>query len=324
MEVFMKKTLTLFLALTFILTSLTACKGSNSIDESKTESSFAEISTITSSETSSTQSTVIESAVSTSDITSVEKVVGIYGETEIPDIHITSDGEGKALSYEESDQLALEQSLDSMIFETHTFGEYTVRLVGDKVRTDEANFPGSIYTQKLRIECEKNGVMLYGYTVPFAYFNEYVNYMSLYKNEFRLLTDRIGSYLDWYELENPVLAVKYYYEAAPGITVTKVIDFNVIRNDKIHSMLLGIFDKGIGVDPLDTGDDPEHPRLTLHEEEYGIAAPLGAFSADKFRIADSNTLIDDEAGVKYTFDFEGCFNYNSPKLGHLYTAEWIR
>ena len=321
----MKKFFATFPALTLMLTSLTACNSITPVDESKTESSFTESTVILSTEstTSSAESTAIESTTDMSNLTPVERVVGIYGETEIPDIHITSDAEGKAISYEESHKLALEQSLDSMIFETHTFGEYTVRLVGDKVRTDETFFPGSIYTQNLRIECEKNGVILDGYVKPFAYFNEYVNYMSMFMTEYRLLADKIGSYLDWYELEYPVIAVKYYYEADPEVTVTKVVEFNVIHEDRVKYQFWGTFDKCIGVDPLDNGDDREHPKLILLEED-GVLAPLGTFSADRFAIADSNTLIDEEAGVKYTFDFEECFKPNSPKAGYiLYTAKWI-
>lgn len=51
---------------------------------------LAESNTDSSTETSS-ESTVTESIDSTSDLVSVEKVMGIYGETKIPDIHIRSD-----------------------------------------------------------------------------------------------------------------------------------------------------------------------------------------------------------------------------------------
>ncbi len=311
----MKKPLTLFLALTLILTSLTACNSSTPVDESKTESSNAESTVISSTEstTSSVESTVIESTDSTSDTAPVEKVVGIYGETEIPDIHIHDDYDGRAISYEESDQLALEQSLDSMVFETHTFGDYTVRLVGDKVRTDNEYFPGCIYTQNLRAEFEKNGVLVENCTSEYT---EYVIFMSQFAREYRLLPEKIGTYLDFYELEYPVLALKYYYKDF-GITVPQALEFLVLRNDAVDHSLLGTFDKGIGIDLLHYGDIPHYPQLQLLDED-GQLGMLSSFSADRFRIADSKTLIDDEAGVKYTFDFEGY-----TKDGHLYTAERI-
>ncbi len=310
----MKKPLTLFLALTLILTSLTACNSSAPVDESKTESSKAESAVISSTEstTSSVESTVIESTTNTSDITPVEKVVGIYGETEIPDIHIRDDSDGRAISYEESDQLALEQSLDSMVFETHTFGDYTVRLVGDKVRTDNEYFPGCIYTQNLRAEFEKNGVLVENCTSEYT---EYVIFMSQFAREYRLLPEKIGTYLDWYELEYPVLAMKYYYKDAPGIIVPQALEFRVLRNDAVEHSLFGTFDKGIGVPLADYNDDNGILKLKLYDED-GSTSMLSAFSADRLRIADSKTLIDDEAGVKYTFDFEGY-----TKDGHLYTAE---
>lgn len=312
----MKKLITSSLALTLILTSLTACNSGTSVDESKTESSVSESTVISSTEstTSSVESTVIESTVNTSELTPVEKVVGIYGETEIPDIHIRDDFDGTAITYKESDQLALEQSLDSMIFETHTFGEYTVRLVGDKVRTDEAYFPGYIYAQNLRAEFEKDGVPLENCSSEYT---EYCYFMAQFAREFRLLPDKIGTYLDWYELEYPILAMKYYYKEPPGMAVPKALEFRVLRNDAVEASLLGTFDKGIGIPVADYNDDNGILQLKLCEED-GYLSRLGSFSADRFRISDSNTLIDDEAGVKYTFDFEGYI-----KDGHLYTAERV-
>ena len=121
---------------------------------------------------------------------STEKVRYIYGETEIPDIPCGDGGfEGKAeLVWEGEDIVKLQQSLDSMVFETHTFGDYTVRLVGDKVRTDEANFPGSIYTQNLRVEVEKNGVMV----EEDGGYNDTVTYVTQFFMEYRLFADKIG------------------------------------------------------------------------------------------------------------------------------------
>lgn len=319
----MKKFLTSLLALTLILTSLTACSGGTPADGSKTDSSASESAVISSTEstTSSVESTIIESTDSASKTQPIEKekVVGIYGETEIPDIHIHDDYDGRAISYEESDQLLLEQSLDSMIFETHTFDEYTVRLVGDKVRTDNEYFPGYIYAQNLRAEFEKDGVLLENCK---SGYKEYVIFMSQFAREYRLLTDKIGTYLDWYELEYPVLAMKYYYKAVPGIIVPQALEFRVLRNDTVEHSLFGTFDKGIGVPLADYNDDNGILKLKLYDED-GSTSMLSAFSADRFRIADSKTLIDDEAGVKYTFDFEECFDPNSPKVGYLYTAERI-
>ncbi|MDE6732439.1 MAG: hypothetical protein K2J77_06140 [Oscillospiraceae bacterium] len=317
----MKKIFTLLLALTLILTSLTACNSGTPVDGPKTESPSAESTAISLPESAAppAESTVIESTDNTSDLTPVEKVVGIYGETDIPDIHITSDAEGKAISYEESHQLALEQSLDSMIFETHTFGDYTVRLVGDKVRTDNEYFSGYIYAQNLRAEFEKDGISLENCR---SGYNEYVIFMSQFAREYRLIPDKIGTYLDFYELEYPVLAMKYYYKDVPGLTVPQALEFRVLRNGAVDHSLLGTFDKGIGVPLADYNDDNGILKLKLYDED-GSTSMLSAFSADRFRIADSNTLIDDEAGVKYTFDFEECFDPNSPKLGHLYTADRI-
>ena len=314
-----KKLATTIFTFSLVLMSLTACDSSE--PDSQETSHAAESTAISLPEsTTSPESPVIESTVSMPENPPVEKekTVGIYGETEIPDIHIRSSGEGTAITYEESDQLALEESLDSMIFETHPFGEYTVRLVGDKVRTDNEYFPGVIYVQNPRAEFEKDGTIIEECE---AAYTEYNIFMAMFAREFTLIPDKIGTYLDWYELECPVLAMKYYYPDDPETTVKQVLEFRPLRDGKIER-LWARSDKGIGVRNGDYDDTKGHMNFKLVDEDGG-GFTLSTFSADRFAIADSNTLIDEEAGVKYTFDFEECFKPNSPNVGYLYTAKWI-
>lgn len=159
----MKKHITKIFAAVLVLCGLTAC---SDVGEAQPENQ----SSVTDSAPSDTESTSFDTESSSSDAESSypesesndseseikPKTVYVYGEAEIPDIPCGDvNFEGKASTMNDHD--ALEQGLDRMVFETHTFGDYTVKLVGDKVRTDKANFPNSIYVQGLGAEVRKNG-----------------------------------------------------------------------------------------------------------------------------------------------------------------------
>ncbi|MDE5590290.1 MAG: hypothetical protein K2J60_14320 [Acetatifactor sp.] len=247
---------------------------------------------------------------------STEKVRYIYGETEIPDIPCGDGGfEGKAeLVWEGEDIVKLQQSLDSMVFETHTFGDYTVRLVGDKVRTDEANFPGSIYTQNLRVEVEKNGVMV----EEDGGYNDIITYVTQFFMEYRLLADKIGDYLDMYDLDCPVIAMKYYYDDDSERTVMTAVEFAVIQNNEFYSGFVGFFEEGLGVMLNPDGDGTKPGTMLALNNADNAVCRMGIFSSDEFAVVDGKTLIDEEAGIRYTFDF------SNPLPFELYTGEKIK
>lgn len=247
---------------------------------------------------------------------STEKVRYNYGETEIPDIPCGDGGfEGKAeLVWEGEDIVKLQQSLDSMVFETHTFGDYTVRLVGDKVRTDEANFPGSIYTQNLRVEVEKNGVMV----EEDGGYNDTVTYVTQFFMEYRLFADKIGDYLDMYDLDCPVIAMKYYYDDDSERTVMTAVEFAVIQDNEFYSGFVGVFEEGLGVMPNPDGDWTKPGTMLALNSADNVVCRMGIFSSDEFAVADGKTLIDEEAGIRYTFDF------SDPLPFELYTGEKIK
>lgn len=243
---------------------------------------------------------------------STEKVRYIYGKTAIPDIPCgDGDFEGKAdLVWESEDRVKLQQALDSMVFESHNFGDYMVSLVGDSVRIDEANFPGSIYTQNLRVEVEKNGVMI----EEDGGYNDTFTYATQFYTEYRLFTDKIGNYLDVYDLDCPVIAMRYYYDDDPERTVKTAVEFAVLREDTFYEGFVGMCDEGIGV--MLNPDHATRPAtmLVLNNADNGVCR-MGIFGSDEFTAVDGRTLIDEEAGIRYTFDF------SDPLPFELYTAE---
>lgn len=239
----------------------------------------------------------------------------IYGQAEIPDIPCGDDSfEGKAdLSPDSGDSVKLQKALECMVFETHTFGDYTVRLVGDQVRTDKDDFPDSIYAQKLRVEVEKNGEKL----AESVFCNDTVIYVSQFSTEYRLFTDKLGSYLDVYDLDCPVIAMRYYFEDDDKRIVTKAVEFAVIENGELNSGFAGVFEAGLGVMQNLEGDTARPETMLTVNSTDSATCRVGIFEADEFTITDGKTLVDEAAGIRYVFDF------TVPLQFELFAAERI-
>lgn len=288
----MKKQITVFLLVSIITAALTACADDNVSEP------FSEQNSMTGDTASN-----------------AEMEVCIYGQAEIPDIPCEDkDSEGKArLGPDSVDSVKLQGCLDRMVFEIHTFGDYTVKLVGDSVRTDEVDFPGSIYTQKLRVEVEKDGVQLKGD----GSYNDTVIYVSQFAKEYRLFADKIGSYLDVYDLDYPVIAMRYYFDNGSERTVIQTAEFATIQDNELYSGFGGIFEEGVGVMLNPDKDVAELGTMLITNGAESKTCRVGTFSSEEFTVEDKKTLADLAAGVKYTFHF--C----DPPQFELYTAERI-
>lgn len=321
----MKKQIAAVLTAAAILSSFTACSPSvTTQSQPENQSSAGEPDTsvpnaeASGTESDNAQTSAFENSTSGSaENEPAEEVRGIYGETEIPDIPCGDKAyEGKANDID--DREALKQCLDSMVFETHTCGEYTIRLVGRRVRTDKANFPESIYVKDIYVEVEKNGTKIDGDNdiYPGYYCNLYGPALQN-TTEFRLLEDKIGDYIDIYMLETPVIAMREFFDDDPERTVKKAVDFATIQDNKIYTGFLGACDVGTGV-ILNLYDGPHKPStlLLLNPEGYEICRK-SIFEADEFKVIDRRTLLDTEAGIKYTFYF------SDPPTGVLYNAEKV-
>lgn len=146
----MKKQIAALFAAVLLIAALTGCSGSTtSLETSNISSDY--------SSTSSKQ----ESSASGTDSADKEKEIARvnYVEAEIPDIpyeKITEEGSAIFVADDEP----ISGALDAVIFETHTAGDYTLTLVGEKVRTDLANFPDKIFAKSLYIEVAKDGKII--------------------------------------------------------------------------------------------------------------------------------------------------------------------
>lgn len=241
------------------------------------------------------------------------KTVYLYGETEIPDIPCGyTDYEGKAGVNADNPALqqTLKDALDSMIFETVKYGDYTVNLVGDTVRTDKANFPTSIYTQNLHIEVRKDGKPL----DSTAAYSTTLNYLSPNYTEYILYSDKIGSYIDVYGLEVPVIAMRYYF-GDDGREVTKAVDFATIQNDEVCDGFVGVCAAGTGVEP-NTETTSYKNALVINKSNY-TKCRASIFSADEFSVVNDDQLIDNELKISYNFTF------SDPPAAELYSIKAV-
>lgn len=302
----MKKQLITILASSLLLVGLTACSagGAGAVTEDQSSASSP-----------ANESGSSESAGGALESRPTGNVRAVYGQTEIPDIPCESEEpDGRA---NPADAKAIFAGcLDSMEFERHTVGDYTVKLVGDTVRTDKANFPNNIYVRDLRAVLEKNGTELeshgdYGeefllmsasYLEEFLLMGTSYSEDNTYCKEYTLFADKLGSYLDIYELEKPVIAMRYFFGDTAGKNITRTVKFAVIQDDGVDSDFSGKFARGTGVWTQWGVDGDQLTRLFLTSND-GNTARAGVFAADEFEIADSRTLIDNEAKLKYVFDF---------------------
>lgn len=316
----MKKEIAAALTAAAILSSFTSCNknittqshppNQSSPGNADTSATAAEASCA---ESDNTQTTDYENSTnSTMESDHVENVRAIYGEIEIPDIPCKNgDEEGKTHGTMEDDGVP-ENCLDSIVLETHTSGQYKISLVAENVRTDKENFPGIIFARKLRIEAEKNGTAIESCGHAGYYCNMLLG-VPQFPTDFRIFEDKIGSYTDLYELDDPVIAMRYFYNDDPERTVKKAIDFAIIHNNELTSGFFALSGKGTGI-VLDSYGDF---FLGLNSKR-GEVCRMSIFSADEFEVLDSKTLLDNAAGIKYTF------NFSDPPKTELYVAENVK
>ncbi len=282
----MKRQITAFLTAALILACTAACGNETApIENSETESETSQ-----------------EKQASAS-------IKNVYGETDIPDIHFEGNAEGKARNVRNEKEM--KGCLDSMVFETHTIGDYKISLVGYDVRTDKANFSGSIYAHRLEVEIEKGGKKIEGMS----------NYCieSLYaantREEYRIFEDRIGSYIELYELDQPVLAMYFYFDSHKDSDVKQVVEFVQVGDNETNSGQVGICEAGTGVGNNPDGSTSDESTMLRINPEDGALCRISLCAADKFKVVDGKTLLDEDAKIKYTFSFA------DPPQFELYTAE---
>lgn len=327
----MKKQIAAIISAALILTGLTACGNASDTRESAEQSPGTQNSTDNPPNGSGLDTSLIENLKGNdvSDGSSSEldydyvtehrfdkviKTRGVYGETEIPDIHYeNADSEGCVTHSPFGDEWQY-IGLESMEFETHTFGDYTIRLVGHNVRTDKDFFPDRIFGS-LELEVEKDGEVIStgGYSLDIT-----GGAGAQYYPEQLLFPDKIGSYLDIYGLEYPVVAMNYYFGDNPERLVHKCVEFGVLSNGEFLQGFVGVCEPGCGVAyDFENCTSPETINA-VNKEFSNCRAAL--FEAEKFKVADERTLVDEEADIAYKFDFT--ISQETGMLPfELYTAE---
>lgn len=296
----MKKKIFSAITAALILTSMTACK--ENVSENRPDaqgSSAADNSAPVSSEDPSSAENENSSDNSGADSEPAKKDRAVYGETEIPDI---SSGETDL------------QPLESMVFEVYKFGDYSISLIGEDVKTNKNLCPGEIIMSALRIEVEKDGVALgdAGYIDEFSWGAQYP--------VLTLFEDKLGSYISLYDMEVPVIAMKYYFPESAPTDVEKAMMFATIQNGAVDNGFVGSACDPIGVGLTSKVVDGKQIYLTSGSENKSDETNryrAFIFGSEEFEVVDGQTLVDKDAGIRYKFDL------SDPTLFERYTAEKI-
>lgn len=320
----MKKHITTLTALTLTATLLAGCseKKNGPIPAQDGDSSTTQsTSTITESEPD------VSDSESESKVEIIERERFIYGEKEIPDITYPEYREADGRAVLHSGGLNRD-SLDSMVFETHTLGDYTISMIGYDVRTDKEHFPGIIYAGELYFEVEKNGVKLDEYGEKISPPNEYYTlvdeygertyrypngvrfnspYGEQFSPEFLIFEDQIGNYIDVYDMKHPVIAIRYFNADNFDESIRKLVHFAWIEDDTVVAHFFGDFAENTGV----IAGAAEFPSFSKQGQ-------FAVFAADEFKVENENTLVDETAGIKYIFDFD-----KTDDTGHYFSTEKI-
>jgi len=266
--------------------------------------SAAVITSLTACGASPSEKTPVNSAPESSASPAANAPMAVYGETDIPEFSGSSFGEdGRLTLMAYADEDYSESCLDKMVFETHVVGDYTLRLTGETVRVNP-DFPDRIFVREPRVEVEKNGVIL----ERGASFGSYVIAVDQL-NEYVLYKDKIGSYVDLYELDVPVIAVRYFYDGSAEIR--SAVNFATIQNGEVCDGFAGVCVEGTGLEP----DEDTSSKIPVKVNGEKSVCRVALCAADEFKVLDGKTLADEAAGIKYTFDFR-----EEPQF-ELFTAE---
>ena len=287
----MKKQISAAILYTIILTSLTAC-GAITPRQAPPNDASESVSAVSGAALSAEEKTSEASKANNAPVKTANVPMAVYGETDIPEFSGSSFGEdGRLTLTAYADEDYSESCLDKMVFETHVVGDYTLRLTGETVRVNP-DFPDRIFVREPRAEVEKNGVIL----ERGASFGSYVIAVDQL-NEYVLYKDKIGSYVDLYELDVPVIAVRYFYDGSAEIR--SAVNFATIQNGEVCDGFAGVCVEGTGLEP----DEDTSSKIPVKANGEKSVCRVALCAADEFKVLDGKTLADEAAGIKYTFDF---------------------
>lgn len=160
-------------------------------------------------------------------------------------------------------------SLEKVVFDTKKAGDYTVCLLGEYVMRSDLQNDDVIHSYYLNVAVSGDGETFETCFVPSGF-------EGVSQGGFRLYDDRIPQYLTVYEMDVPLIVLRYMTEDGSIIGA-----FYTIKN---------------GSPEIIMGD-----RSAVGDYGTGICSPL---SDSLVSVYNTNTLIDTENGVTYIFYFD--------------------
>lgn len=160
-------------------------------------------------------------------------------------------------------------SLEKVVFDTKKAGDYTVCLLGEYVMRSDLQNDDVIHSYYLNVAVSGDGETFETCFVP-------SEFEGVSQGGFRLYDDRIPQYLTVYDMDCPLIVLRYMTEDGSIIGA-----FYTIKN---------------GSPEIIMGD-----RSAVGDYGTGICSPL---SDSLVSVYNTNTLIDTENGVTYIFYFD--------------------
>ncbi len=203
-----------------------------------------------------------------------------------------------------------ERTIGNMLIETQTVGDYTLKLIGKDVYSYESDRDECFYAQELEVQVEKNGKTL----ETEERYNRYQHGLigpTAPLEHFRIYKDRIGTYLDLYELEKPVIAMRYYMDS-PDLLVKEAVSFGIIIDDVSYFCFNTLAQAQTCVTSPYESITFQQPNIPNTEHRW--IGWWSLCSQDKFTVEDNHTLVDNELGIKYVFDMKTPLELKSPEI----------
>lgn len=294
----MKKQLTAILTSALLLCSLTACKDSAGGGQGD-NSSQNDVSQCSSDLSNS-------SADNSSSENSSDKINGsafdkdtlyVYGEVEIPTLSSSDVIDSK------------DKTIGQMLIETQTVGDYTLKLIGKNVYHGDELSDDCFYALELDVQVEKDGKLLKTEDDDNHYQHGLIGPAAPLE-VFKVYSSRIGTYLDLYELEKPVIAMRYYMDES-DLLVKEAVSFGIIIDDVTY---FGFNTMADAQTCVTMPYDESRKQNNVPNPEDNWIGWWSLCSQDKFTTEDNHTLVDNELGIKYVFDMETALEVKTPEV----------
>lgn len=207
-----------------------------------------------------------------------------------------------------------------MLFEEKNVANYNVKLIGSNVYMRNGNdYNETVFSNSLYLILETNTRI--SQIADISTFELPISIGA----EVKLNMENIGSYLNAYELEKPIITLSFYSDDKiyPRM-VKQAVKFFTIENNKIVPInsLYAEAETGVSVYSPESDFSVNYPYDSLRPNSLDGECKFGLAEMTELKYADKNTLLDTAARIQYSFSFNnGNVNISASKIKLLYAPK---